>query len=1020
MEILLIEDGPSEGSVVESILQSVDGPALVLEPEEGRILAASEAYLRETGTRREDIEGHTLFEVAGGDAAGDRAEGREALGGSFRRAVKTARAHSREMHPYPIQGAGALEEASDARAFRCLHAPVLGPGGDVRFVVHRLEDITHSEPTEPEARWSSRGFRDLADAMPLVVWTAEPDGEVDFFTEDLVEYTGVPREGMLGEAWLSIIHPHDRDRLVDAWSRSIETGEPYSVEARVRHREGRHRWHLIQAVPIRSGGEIVKWYGSAVEVHEQKQLQEEARDLARRLTRTLESVTDAFYVLDRDWRYLFLNREAERTVGLSRNELLGEKIWDVFPDLEGTEVEREYRRAMETGEMAVFEYYHPAFDRWSSIRAYPSAEALAIYSRDVTMERRAEQRVRESEERFRLVARATSDVIWDWDLRTDEAWWSEGMETLFGHSLDSLEPDSDSWTNRIHPADRERVVGGIRRSIESSDETWSDRYRFAKADGSYAQVLDRGFVIRDDEGRAIRMVGGMSDETEHREALRQLEEQAALLEKARDAIIVRELDHTVVYWNPSAEEIFGWSAEEALGRTMDELVKRDPEGFREAMTQVLEEGEWAGEMQKVRKDGIPVVVEARWTLLRDEEGRPQRILSIDTDITEKQKLMAQFLRAQRMESIGTLAGGIAHDLNNILAPILMSIGLLREEVEAEELQETLETIEVSAQRGADLVRQVLSFSRGVEGSRVPVDLIRIVDDLDRVVRDTFSKRIYFERHLPEDLWRVRGDPTQIHQVLMNLVVNARDAMSDGGTLEVSAENVELDPHYVVMREDVEPGPYVRISVSDNGAGIPKEILGQIFDPFFTTKEVGKGTGLGLSTVAAIVDSHGGFVDVYSEERKGTTFKLHLPASRGDVEERDERPEPELKRGDGELVLVVDDEASVRDITRQTLKSFGYRVVTASDGAEAVGIYGKRKEEIDVVLTDMTMPIMDGSATIRALKKLNPKVRIIAASGLGANEGVGRAADMGVTHFLPKPYTAETLLRMLYSVIHDAG
>ena len=626
----------------------------------------------------------------------------------------------------------------------------------------------------------------------------------------------------------------------------------------------------------------------------------------------------------------------------------------------------------------------------------------------------------EKEERFRYVARVTTDAIWDWDLRTDSTWWSEGMTSLFGFSRDELESDSRAWTHRIHPEDREAVLERVQAVIDDGGEVFEGEYRFRKADGSYALVQDAGYVIRDSTGRAVRMVGGMSDVTQARQAEAQIREQASLLDRARDAIVLRDLEERIIYMNQGAERIYGWSADEVVGKSVVELdIYPDEETFHQARERLLEDGEWSGELTHLRKDGEAITVEARWTLIHGPQGRPDRILAINTDITQRKHLEAQFFRAQRLESIGTLAGGIAHDLNNVLSPILMSIGLLRSELEDPEIQEILETIEGSAKRGSEMVRQVLTFARGVEGARIPVRVDRLIQDLGSIARETFPRSIHIDRGIPPDLWPVEGDATQLHQVLMNLAVNARDAMPEGGRLVISANNVTIDEHYAEMSKRASPGPYVCIEVADTGTGMSAEVLDRIFDPFFSTKDIGEGTGLGLSTVQAILRSHGGFVNVYSEPDRGTTFKLYLPADpEGQRSEEPAELSPEL-RGDGEGILVVDDDDDVLEITRQTLEAFGYRVFTAEDGADAVAVYARHHDRIELTLTDMMMPLMDGPAAIQALRRMDPRLKIVAASGLGDHRAVVRASEVGVTHFLPKPFTAGTLLAKLHQVLREA-
>ena len=493
-------------------------------------------------------------------------------------------------------------------------------------------------------------------------------------------------------------------------------------------------------------------------------------------------------------------------------------------------------------------------------------------------------------------------------------------------------------------------------------------------------------------------------------------EKASLLELSRDAILVCGLDQRVTYWNKSAERLYGWSAAEAVGRLVTELKDQNAELFHLACDKVIQTGEWDGELHQVGKDGRKLIVEGRWTLLRDAAGQPRSILSVNTDITERKKVEEQLLRAQRMESLGTLAGGIAHDLNNALTPIMMSIELLKIQEQDPLRMGVLATIENSARRGADMVRQVLSFSRGVEGQRVEVQAGHLLKGIEKIANETFLKNIWVCSDIPSDLWVVRGDPTQIHQMLLNLCVNARDAMPNGGTINLRAANHLLDEQCASMMAGAKPGPYLRIELEDTGAGMPPEVIDRIFEPFFTTKELGKGTGLGLSSALAIIKSHQGFIHVSSEPDKGSLFQVYLPAQ---LEHGMSSPPPltaEMIRGNGELVLLIDDEDAVRKITGQTLESFGYQVLPACDGVEASTLYATHKEKVAVVVTDMMMPVMDGPATIQVLMRMNPQVRIIAASGLGIKDMVAKATGAGVKHFIPKPYSAETLLKTLAHVL----
>jgi PAS domain S-box-containing protein len=510
-----------------------------------------------------------------------------------------------------------------------------------------------------------------------------------------------------------------------------------------------------------------------------------------------------------------------------------------------------------------------------------------------------------------------------------------------------------------------------------------------------------------------------ASELERQKTDRKIREQAALLDAAHDAIFVKDLEDRIVYWNKGAERVYGWTSEEILGRKAATVLYANATEVENARQILMRDGSWEGELNKLTKDGRNISVRAGWTLLRDSDGHPKSILAINSDLTEKKKLEAQFLRAQRMESIGTLAGGIAHDLNNILAPIMLSVDLLREGARTESERALLGSLMSSARRGADLVGQVLTFARGVQGRRVAVDLAHLLQELAQVMRETFPKNIEIEFRPRHPVWPVTGDPTQIHQVLLNLCVNARDAMPRGGRLTLGLENVEIDANSAAMSPGLQPGPYVLINVQDDGVGIPPEQRDRIFEPFFTTKEVGKGTGLGLSTSLAIVKSHGGFINLYSEVGNGSQFKVYFPADavREDPEVSSD-DSPRLPRGQGETILVVEDEEVIREVAQAILEGLGYRVLVAANGAEAIGVYARHQSTIAVVLTDMAMPVMDGEALMVALKALNPRVRVIGSSGFAVNGLPPKARSAGIQHFIAKPYTAESLLKTIRTVLES--
>lgn len=485
-------------------------------------------------------------------------------------------------------------------------------------------------------------------------------------------------------------------------------------------------------------------------------------------------------------------------------------------------------------------------------------------------------------------------------------------------------------------------------------------------------------------------------------------EQARLIDLAQDAILVRDLNGFIQSANPASERLLGWSAAEFIGRNVKDLIYRDSTQFEEATRRLMDVGEWQGDVQVSAKGGRELTVQSRWTLVRDGQGVSRSVLSILTDMTEKRQLEAKFLRAQRMESLGVLAGGMAHELNNALAPVQMAMGLIAPRLPDRESASFVDMANQSVERAAQIVRQMLTFARGTAGKRLPLKMWHLVKDMEQIVQETFPKTITVTASIARDDWEVRGDPTQLHQVLMNLCVNARDAMPRGGDLTLQVDNVRLDSQYTAINTEAKVGPYVLVTVSDTGSGMTDSVMDHLFEPFFTTKEVGKGTGLGLSTSLGIIKSHGGFIKVTSRLGHGSSFRVYLPAIVVPESSNEPTAPPTLRTGKGELLLVVDDERTVRTICQHTLELHGYQVLTAQHGADGVAVYSANRNRVQLVLTDMLMPVMDGPSLVHALKTIEPKVRIVAMSGRSAEYRRLSPVD-GLLGGLTKPFTAAELL-----------
>jgi two-component system, cell cycle sensor histidine kinase and response regulator CckA len=504
-------------------------------------------------------------------------------------------------------------------------------------------------------------------------------------------------------------------------------------------------------------------------------------------------------------------------------------------------------------------------------------------------------------------------------------------------------------------------------------------------------------------------------------------EHSILLDLVADTIMLWSIEGKIKYWNRSAERIYGWPAAKAIGRqTTDLLYHLDDPQYQAAISRTLNRGEWSGEFHLLNREGKSVIVASRWHLIAATTGSSPSILTIDTDITEQKLLERQFLHAQRLENLGTLASGIAHDLNNILTPIVAITELLPLRLPNldERTQRLLATLAENSQRGRELVAQILTFARGGAGEHTVFQPRHLLIEVLQIARQTFPKSIAVSLQIENThLWTISSDATELHQILMNLCVNARDAMPDGGELTIMAENIILNDEYRKLHPHSLGEAYVAITVADTGIGIEPELMERIFEPFFTTKPIGQGTGLGLSTVRTIVNNHQGFVDVSSQVNRGTQFRFYLPAI---IEERDYcAPHLEsatdsispLQIGNGELILIVDDEPSIREILGTTIEAYGYQSLTASNSQQAIELFTEHHHQIQTILLDYMMPGGDTSDTIAQFHSIDPTVCTIVMSGLSAHEIADLYHGETITAFLAKPFTTQNLLHTLHNVLN---
>jgi PAS domain S-box-containing protein len=764
----------------------------------------------------------------------------------------------------------------------------------------------------------------------------------------------------------------------------------------------------------------------AIEFNEEeskrKWAQEALSKSEQNLHQMFEEAPVGYHEIDAQGQIVRVNRTELEMLGYQSEEMLHHPVWEFI-------VERELSRKAIAAKLAGNLWPDSAYERsfrkkdGTALHALIKDRALRNESGKVVGLRATVQDITErkkAERELRLLGQTIAslgDCISITDLENRFLFVNDAFRATYGYAPDELLGKGVSvlrspltppaTTDRILP---DTLAGG-----------WHGELLNRRKDGSDIPVELWTSVVRDEAGNPVGLVGVARDITIRRteeEHLRQSEERFRLIaENIADMIAVLDLDGRRLYNSPSYGRIL--ADPESLKGT-DGFHDVHPED-RERVKQVFQDTIATGIGQRIEyrflsRDGTILWIDSKGSVIRNKDGKVSMVVVISRDVTEEKVRAEHYLRAQRLESIGTLAGGIAHDLNNVLSPIMMAVQVLRNQVSSPRGQHLLDTIQTSARRGSDIVKQVLTFGRGFRSDRILIQLTHVIREVAKIIRETFPKSIEFKEDIPHDLWTVSADPTQMHQVLLNVLLNARDAMPAGGTLTLSAGNVTLEENTTRQHPGTAPGAYVSIAIADSGSGIPEDIRQKIFEPFFTTKEFGIGTGLGLSTTLSIVKSHGGFIDLETEMGKGTTLRVFIPST-GTASGIDETTEEaNLPPGHGELILVIDDEAAIREITVETLQAFGYNVITASNGAEGVAVYASRMKEIKAVITDIMMPVMDGTAGILALQAADPDVRIITTSGLTTGEQIPASLHGGVQAHLTKPYTAQRLLRVLAEVL----
>ena len=878
--------------------------------------------------------------------------------------------------------------------------------------VHQIELEMQNEElrrTQQELEASRDKYSDLYEFAPLGYFVLDQKGVILEANLTVSGILGIARAFLIGKPLASLVNKEDGDALYLHFRQVLETQSKQTCDVGLTKEDGSQiQVRLDTLVYVTQDRSSTRLRTVVIDITKRKHAEEALYAFENRYRQLFENVRDGILMVDFDTgKILDANKFLTDILGYSHEEFLNMHLWELSP-LKDTHLNKAaFAELLQKGhilheELPLQTRHGPNIDVDIVCNSHVVCGVTFIQCniRDVTERKKTEEELQESEERLELAVQGADLGLWDLDVKSGKVVVNERAAQMAGYESHELDPTMSLFERLCHPEDKERVLSDLRAHMNRESPGLDEEYRILTKSGAWKWIQARGKVAeRDEHGNAVRMAGTFLDITQRKKSELALRRLATAVDQAEEAIMITDLEGAIQYVNPAFEQ--------------------DQEFYRNLWNTITQGKVWKGRFVNKCKDGAVYREDATISPVRDRSGNIVNFVAVKRDVTQELSLQKQLLQAQKMEAIGTLTGGIAHDFNNLLTVIMGFCELLLAEKEQDDPQYTdVQKIFHAAKNGADLVQRLLMFSRKAEPKPVPMNLNKQIVEVEKLLRRAIPKMVDVKLELSADLPEVKADPSQIEQVLMNLAINARDAMPDIGQLTLRTSIVTLDEEYCRPYVEANPGEYVLLEVSDTGHGMDKKTVGRIFEPFFTTKEIGRGTGLGLAMVYGIVKQHNGHITVYSRVGKGTTFRVYLPP----VIPADTEPEVEdcgiMPAFGTETVLLVDDEDLVRELGARILTKFGYAVIQAANGREALDLFKKERSQISLVILDLIMPEMGGKQCLQKLLKIDPQVKVLIASGFSADASVKESIQRGAEGFVTKPFRIKELLLAVKRILDE--